>query len=311
MSFLVLGYLVLVYWAFYQSNIKFAESTRWLQEKLSVSPQRSFFDFASRLKVSVLLSSSPFEARKSAMIKLEDKSWSERYALFYLCVAGLSSFIWVLISALAFNISGAFLLVFGALGALLPKKLPSLSSFAWMIFFIGLFLQGLELALRSGAFLIKDSQFEDIVFALADNRWPAVFMWFAFALIVSVFVQLEAWTLVLSIFGIYLGIMSLNTAVSLVIGESLAWFAILLWQSRKMSKSQKVAKGMLLIEVVSAVVFFLGYGWSRSELVLFELGSFDNVTQRLNLFLITFLAWIVFQTAVLSVWGHFRAKRPV
>lgn len=309
MGLLLLGSIILCYWAFLTASQKFEESSRWLVGRLSLSAKSSFSSFAMNLIPSVMLTHSPYLARKAALGMLENGSWSARYSLFLLCIASFASVIWMGFSLFVFQVLGGFLLVAAIPGFITKKKLPNLSAFFWMFFFLGLFLQTVETVMRTGNFVTQDPVYQNIVFALADNRILTVALWALLSTLFTFLLPLEALSFVISILGLSLGVMSLNVAMALVMGETLGMSLRLWWNHRGPSGLvTTVTKEVAALSLGALLVFGIVFVYLRGVLPLLQILSYPSLADRLMVFICSFAGWTLFHIFILSVWGHFRSQ---
>jgi hypothetical protein len=307
MLLLAFGHAVLCFWAFRQATLKYEESGYWLSDKLRKSTRGSFAEFFARMAGLLLLKRSPFAEKKKALEILNENT--RRHSLVHLCLSGLSAFIWWVLFYLLFKIAGAFLLFAGAIAHFSKKRFPYVASFFWFVFFTGLFVMSVELALRPGTFLTRSQDLQSIVFFLADNRWPAILGCIVLAGAATLLLRLEGWAWMAALLGVVMGIMSINVALAFVLGEGLGWQFLLWWESRRQAKVKKLTIEMLGVYILAMILFFSIYAYLRNQFVFFRFaGDLNNLLARLGDFLFVVPVWIAFQTIILLIWGHFRRQ---
>ncbi len=308
MFLLILGHVVLCYFAFGKAVKKFEESTRWLRAKFTVPVKKSFPHFFLQTIGSVPLFHSPQELKQDALELIDSGDWTKRQGLLLLGLAGLASIVWLAMFNLLFKLQGSFLLFSGALAYFSKKKFPHWGAFFWFIFYAGLFVLAVELAMRPGNIVMRSGAFQEVLFVLADNRWPAIIGALIFSAVLTLLMRLEGWAWVAALLGVVMGVMSLNVALVFVMGESFGW-QILLWRETKKSGMKKVAREMAIVHFAGLALFLVLYALLRNELFLFKFGEdLNNLLARIGDFLFMVPTWLAFQTFILLIWGHFRAK---
>jgi hypothetical protein len=305
----LLGFCFLVVWAFYQSREKLASTFLLIQTHWLPPSGMAFRPFFFRALGLALLSGSPQRVRLTGMAMLQSGKWSLRWALLFLCFSSLGVIVWVGMLSLAFQLAGGYLLLFGAFGALCKKRLPSLAAFFWFLFFLGLFLFATESAVRMSTFLVQEESYQDFIFLLSDNRLPAVLLWLLCSALVTFMFEVEAWSWIFSVLGLSAGIMGINVAVALIVGESLGWALLFLRLHWRLDAAyRKLAIQYFLVNLIAALVFFIAYGWSRSEFIFISSASGSPLQERIILLLGWGLIWSAGLTAVSMVWGHFQSS---
>lgn len=148
----------------------------------------------------------------------------------------------------------------------------------------------------------------EVIFYLTDVTLGKVLALFSLSIIMTLFLRLEFLSLWIgSIFFFAGGLAYLNLA-ALFLGETVGWAAFWLIQSCFSStSSRRIQVEAFLISVFSAFIYFLALSWLRTNgwLDIRVMGSLE--TKKMN-FLVAWLLWEAFLTAVLMIWGHFRAQ---
>lgn len=306
MGLMILGHMVLCFFAFKSARQNFEESTRWLRAKFTDPLKKSFPKLFFQVIGSVGLFHSPHQLRQDALEIAQD---NKRGGLLILAMAGLASLVWLFMFNMLFKFEGSYLLFAGAVAHFSRKRFPHTSSFFWFVFFTGLFVMSISLAMRPGNLILRFGSFQEILFILADNRWPAVLGMLLLSVVLTPILRLEGWAWVAALLGVVMGAMSLSVALAFVMGEALGWHLMLWYESRKKASLKKLTLEMLLLQMGGTAVFLILYAILRSEFSFFKFGGdLNNLLARLRDFLFMIPIWLAFQTFILLIWGHFRAK---
>lgn len=299
---LFLGFLFLAAWAFSQARQQWSLSLDRYRPSKDADKFSRFFAQALFRAVALAL---PHQFQAQAFSQIKSQKRNIREGLLEVCLAPAGVFFWVLLLAAVFQLAGGYFLIFGAVAAMIGQR-PA-ASWAWMIFFGGLFLHAVEMSVRMGGFLVQDPGYQDFVFWLADNRWPAMITWLLVAVLLTFAVRFEGWSWLVALGALALGIMGLNTAMVLVLGESLAWSLILFFKWRRSGAAgRRWSSELSFLVAVEVILFLVVFGFWRSGGGMNI--SPDFVVERLWTFLACALIWSVFSTLGLCVWGHFRAR---
>lgn len=310
MIFIFLGFFFLIFWSFSQAREKLEATFLRIQKNWVQDNSPSFIKHFLHCLGFAVLSASPHRARLTgiALSGMQKRPW--RWSLCLISLSAMAVLFWAGFLSLTFQWSGGVLLLAGFGALLIPKKWPSLISFFWSLFFLGLFLHSMENTLRMSSFLTQEVKAQDIFLVLSDNRLPAVLGWLLFSAIITVFLPFEGWAWIFSVLALSMGVMGLNVALGFVIGESLG-AAFVFWRVvRKQAPDfKKIILEYLSLHFFAAAIFFIVFGWLKSE--FYEMSSLSSgpLSEKIILFLICALAWSGLITILSLVWGHFKALK--
>lgn len=226
---------------------------------------------------------------------LSQKKFPSRWAILLLCLAASGLWTSVVGGLVMFQLNGFYVLGLAVIFYVVFFWTGRFADVAKLFGGLGLFMVGAEEALRNQSVLLNWLGDQELRFLLADGRWPAQLLWIAVALLVTLCVGIEAWSLFVSLLLVAAGALSLNGAIAFLFGEALAWA---LWQGRKQRSYLLVSFGALLV-----AFFVCGYirdmiSWN-SDLDLSQMGVRD-----LQVLMFFAVLWGV-QTFAWMLWGHF------
>ncbi len=312
MVFIFLGLCFLAFWAFGQAREKLSLTFLKVQKDWAQGEGGSFIKRFLICWGFVVLSLSPHQVRLTGVALLGRGQWNTRWAFVLICLSASAVLFWAGMLSGLFQWPGGFLLVAGAGAVIVPKRWPALISFLWFIFFLGLFLHSMETALRMSSYLSQEALFQEVSFLLADNRLISVLSWLVLSVLITIFLPFEGWSWIFSGLGLSLGVMGLNVAVGLIIGESVGAALVFLRVIRKDAPAfKKMAFEYFAVVAASAVIYLVAFGFFKSELYdLYSLGG-GPLPEKMAWLLICALAWSGTATLITLVWGHFKALSPL
>ncbi len=310
MIFIFFGFFFLIFWSFAQAREKLGLTFLGVQKGWAHEKNESFlrrflicFGFA-------VLSASPHRVRLTSVALAGMKYWDGLWSLCLISLSSLAVLFWAGFLSMTFQWPGGVLLLAGFAALLFPKKWPSLISFFWCLFFLGLFLHSMENTLRMSSFLSQEANAQELFLILSDNRLAAVLAWLLFAAVMTVFLPFEGWAWMFSVVALSMGVMGLNVAVGFVIGESLG-AAFVFWRVvRKQAPDfTKIIFEYLIVHLLAAVFFLMAFGILKSE--FYEMSSFSTgpLPEKIAGFVICALAWSGLVTVLSLVWGYYRAGK--
>ncbi len=310
MIFIFFGFFFLIFWSFSQARGKLETTFLGIQKNWAQDNSSTFFVRFFHCFGFAVFSASPHRTRLTSVALCGMKRWPWRWSLCLISLSPMAVLLGAGFLSMTFQWPGGVLLLAGLGALLIPKKWPSLISFFWCLFFLGLFLHSMENTLRMSSFLSEDANAQDIYFILSDNRLPAVLGWLIFSAVITVFLPFEGWTWIFSVLGLSMGVMGLNVALGFVIGESLG-AAFVFWRVvRKQAPDfKKVIFEYLGVHFIAAGFFLFVFGLLKSE--FYEISSLSSgpLSEKIALFLICALAWSGLVTVLSLVWGHFKALK--
>lgn len=203
---------------------------------------------------------------------------------------------------------GAILLILGAIGGGEKRPLFDLARKAgWFFFWAGLFYLLNENLTRFWPMWLNNPDTENTVFFLSDGRWAAVLALTVLVSILTALVPLPGFALLVILVGSTAGILSINGAAAVWIGESIGTALRAFWFGRKSHQGPRELSRDLLAVTIAAGLLFVPLGFVARDFA-------GNVTgtSALNQLLPVVLTMIFFFEAIslvlLSGAGHFRAK---
>ena len=310
MIFIFLGFFFLIFWSFSQAREKLGTTFLAVQKNWAQEISESFFKRLLLCLGFAVLSSSPHRARLTSVALNGRKQWPLCWSLSLISLSSMAVLFWAGFLSMTFQWSGGVLLTAGFGALIFPKRWPSLISFFWCLFFLGLFLHSMENTLRMSSFLSQEVNAQDIFFVLSDNRLPAVLGWLLFSAVMTVFLPFEGWAWIFSVVGLSMGVMGLNVAIGFVIGESIG-AAFVFWRVvRKQAPDfKKMIFEYFMIHIFAAASFIFIFGLLKSE--FYEMSNLNTgpLSEKIVWFLICALTWSSLVTGVSLVWGHFKAQR--
>lgn len=217
-----------------------------------------------------VLEASPQKSLYTGMALYNLKIMGLRPACFLMCASPLGSW-WALgLGLLYLSFNGFFLLGLCFLGLFHIGGMPRLKLLLKWIFAAGLFLIGGEMMLRNSSVIQTLLGQNHLAFFLADGRFGAVMTLLIVAAILSFFIRVEFWSLVLGLSLLTMGTLSLNGALGLVTGERIGRMLAFWWRTQGLSQESRRWMGFLtLFSVLGIGLGFLGAGVLRS-LFVFE-----------------------------------------
>lgn len=257
----------------------------------------------------VILEASPSKTLYSGMALRNLKVLGLRSSILVMCLSILGGWWALLLGLLFLSFNGFFLLglcviVFFNFGA--TAKLRHLLR---LIFASGVFLIGGEMMLRNSSVIQTLLGQSDFAFMLADGRFGAVLGLLAISMVLSLFVQVEFWSMALGLSLLVTNVLSFNGALALVAGERAGRMLLFWWQTRNLDQECRRLGAQLSGVSIAGVLF--GFGVAGELRNLFYLGFSSDLTvvQDKSLqFVFMLVVILFFQFVAQMAWGHFAAK---
>ena len=232
-----------------------------------------------------------------------------RESVLRLCLSSLGWILPLLVTTLYLGFSGYFVLGVAFFGFFSFTQKYTSKSLWGALCGLGIFLIGSEVSLRQAPMLLNALGAGELTFFLADGRFTAVLSLVLLSLLISMFLNIEMWSLVVALSLLVTNVVSLNGALGLVTGELLALPILMIWRTRKMAVVQK--RTILLFGLSSMIGTLLGF-WMAGELrSILGLGFSDEFSAyQGRIMQIVLLTTVVLgvQILVLMILGHFLSK---
>ncbi len=206
----------------------------------------------------VVLETSPQRSLYSGMALYNLRVMDLRPCNLQMALSPLGSW-WVLILGVLFlNLNGFFLLGFCALGLFSGLMTTTFKNILKWIFATGIFFVGGELLLRNSSILQTLLSQSEWAFFLADGRFSSVFVLLFLAVLVSLIVQIEFWSLALALSLLLTSTLSFNGALGLVAGERIGRMILFWWRSRSLNQDcQRIGRQLSIVSILGVVAGFL------------------------------------------------------
>lgn len=254
----------------------------------------------------VILEGSSQKALYSGMALVNLRVVGSRAGSLLMCLSTLGAW-WALILGLLFlSFNGYLLLGIAAVGLLTVFLSDKLKNLLLWVAGTGLFLAGGESMLRHASILQTLLGQSDLAFFLADGRFPTVLTFLVAAAVISLFVQIEFWSLALALSLLLTNTIAFNGALGLVAGERLGRLLFFWWQTRSLNQEcRRLGWQFTLSSAVGAVIGLLVAGETRTFLNLgFSTGMSAYQDKSLQ-FVMLFALILFFQWIAQMIWGHF------
>lgn len=306
--FLFLSVLLALTWVLSQMSQAFALRNSELISRLIFSEEKSFTRRFAQTLVAVLLDPSAkaqiLQAAQTQSLRL--RSW--RLNLLWLVLHPFSRWGTFLAGALVLNVNGWW--VFG-LGLVLEFLLSFFSQrgFAMPLVWLGLFLVLAESSLRLSAVWAPGPE-STWAFWLADGRPLMMMAMMLAAMALSFLIRREDLFFVAALLGLFAGVLSVNGAFALVLGERGGQLLAAWWDRRDPSPASRHWRQGLMwsLGLGLSLSLFLA-GWARELWPWGGSWGLESLGARLDLFLTLLLVSEAVFLAVGMVWGHFAALR--
>ncbi|UXR64901.1 hypothetical protein EZJ49_01380 [Bdellovibrio bacteriovorus] len=292
-----------------------------LLAKLLSGLQKSFLDkglegglstlFVRSLSV-VMLEASPQKSLYSGLALLNLRVLPAHPSALVMCLSTLGVWWVLLLGSLFMSFNGFFLL--GVAGLVCLTVFVSTKARDVLLFVgaVGLFLVGGESMLRNSSVIQTILGQSEVAFFLADGRFPTVVMFFVLAMLLSLVVQIEFWSLALALSLLLTNTIAFNGALGLVAGERVGRMIFFWWQSRSLNQQcRHMAAQFAGVSAVGAVVGLLIAGEVRTFLGLGFTSGLASFQEKSLQFVLLFALILAAQWMAQMIWGHFGAKAPV
>jgi hypothetical protein len=265
-----------------------------------------------RLLGLALIDVSP-QATLSSSIEYHKKSiMTLRMQVLLMCLSSLGVWLALFLGLLFMNFNGLFLLGICSVGLLSVFRKEPLNRYLKFIFAVGLFLVGGESVLRNSNLILNLLGESDFIFFLADGRLQAVLGLIFFSILVTLFVQIEFWSLFFALSLFCSNILSLNGALGLVIGERIAALILFWWNTKNLNQESLGLKTQFIgVSFLGLIAGLLFVGELRS-LFVFEFSQSLTAIQDKSIQLLIFFTLVLFMQWMFQMtWGHFFIKKKV
>ena len=268
-------------------------------------------DSKSAIANSVLLEASPQKSLYSGMALYNLRVLDGTSSVFMMCLSSLGAW-WVFLLAFLFmKINGLVALGLAAILFLsfLPAKVSSLRK---GLIAVGIFLLGGEMMLRQSSMLSLMMGESNLAFFMADGRFGAVLVLFLLAAVLSAFVEIEFWSLVLGMALLISNTVSLNGALALFAGERVGRVLLFWWRTQKLNQAcRHLGKFFGWVSSSGAVLGLFVAGAIRESSSWGYSSGMISVQDKLSFYLVLCLVICLFQFASQMVWGHFASRIKV
>ncbi|MBX3032803.1 MAG: hypothetical protein KF865_02685 [Bdellovibrionaceae bacterium] len=309
-EFLVFGLIVLMTWSLQRFTGALA---LLLQKARRASLSRPASTSSNLLVVNAaaaLMEPSMWANRVQAAMLQNFRLRSWRANLLLACLSFLGLWAAFLAANLFLNISGLFLLSVGGVILILSTVLwPSARAAAQGFFFLGLFLWAGESSLRFTTTWVAGAT-TDWSMLLADGRFVGSLCLFGIGLLSGALLRLEFLMLSAALVGLSAGVLSVNGAVALWLGERAGLMLALAFSVRHLTKSTRLLVWKTTaVTVAASFIALLLLGYVRDVLgPVSTLGS-EGVLERLSLFLMLSAVMEAPVALSLLIWGHREGSR--
>lgn len=263
----------------------------------------------SDLKViqAVILESSAQRTLYTGMALYNLRIMSLRPSVLMFCLSTLGSWWSLLLISLFLRVNGFLILGLSSVFLLSVLRVRGGIFFQWL-FASGLFLLGGELMLRQSSVLSSILGQSEWAFFLADGRFIAVGSLFIFALLLSLILEIEFWSLAFGLALLASNSLSFNGALALFAGERVGRVVLFAWRTRNLNRScRSLGRYFFLVSGSGAVLGLCIAGTVKGFTVTGGLPL-----QEKNLILLALSGLILFVQFVAQMsWGHFAARMKV
>ncbi|WP_246845293.1 hypothetical protein [Bdellovibrio sp. NC01] len=308
MILLWLGSFVLMMMGLSQSQKYAGELFANLQKKfLSKGLESDFKSMLIRSLDVAILEASPQKSLYAGMALYNLRIVGVRPSVLIMCLSTLSAWWMLILGFLYMSFNGLFLMGLCSVFLLTPFITPKLDKVLKWIFFTGLFLLGGEVLLRNSSVVQSTFGMEsEFIFFLADGRFQSVLAILAAAIVVSLFVQVEFWSMALGLSLLFTNFISFNGALALLAGERIGRMILFWWHTRSLNQDcRKLGAQFAVVSAVGAIVGFLVAGEIRHGMLLGYSNDTGGFQDKSLQFMILFIGILFFQFIAQMIWGHF------
>lgn len=305
-----LGSFVLMMFGLVTSQKMASETLSGLQKKfLNKGLDSDFKSMLIRSLDVVVLEASPQKSLYSGIGLYNLRVLGLRSASLVMCLSTLGVW-WVLILAFLFmSFNGLFLMGVCSLGLLSAFITSRGEKILKWIFATGAFLLGGEIMLRNSSILQSTLGESDLVFFLADGRFPSVIGLLVAAMLISLVVQIEFWSLALALCLLFTNVLSLNGALGLLAGERLGRMLLFWWHTRSLNQDcKRLGRQFAAVSALGVIVGLLLAGEVRETLYLGYSSGMASFQDKSLQFVMLFIVILFCQFIAQMVWGHFAAQ---
>lgn len=253
---------------------------------------------------------SPQNVVAQGFVDSELKLLSQRRGFMLLSFQRLAAIVpgLILLCVLELEIFIALAVVATILLAVLFKK-PS----RWMqiAFLAGVFFTAYQWSFYQASQWIFATDTSAFIYTMADARTFTVLGFLGAAILVTLILRMEFWSLWLASLLFFAGGIAYLNFVALLLGQALGWAIFWFVQSRKSSKKNKIIMAeMLFMTLLTAIVFFVIVTWFKS-MGLVDIRIMSPLASKKISFILTWAFWEILLTVALSLWGHFRSQGQI
>jgi hypothetical protein len=270
-----------------------------------------------RILALVFCEASPQKSLYSGLALRNLRVLAIRPSVLLMCLSTLGAWLMVLLGMLFLSLNGLFLLGLGAIllfglsadAGRAEGQRPVAEAVARtlrLLFAAGLFLLGGELVMRQGRVLPMMLGESDFAFFLADGRFGAVLGILVAAFLISLIIEIEFWSVAISLSLLLGGVISINGALGLVAGERMARAVLFYLRSRSLNDTcQRIGKGFGISSVIGALLGLFAAGFLRESLVWVYSSEGDILQDKIVIFVALWVAILAVQFLAQMIWGHF------
>ncbi|WP_413583430.1 hypothetical protein [Bdellovibrio sp. HCB288] len=260
----------------------------------------------------VLLDVSPQKSLYAGLAMYNLRIGGLRSSALVMCLSTLGAWWVALLGMLFLNFNGSFLLGLCFLGLVSVVMTPNVRTILKWILGAGIFLIGGELMLKNSNVLIMALGQSDFAFFLADGRFPAVASIMLAAIVISLVVRVEFWSLVLALSLVFVNVISINGAIALIAGERIGRMLLFWWHSRALNQDcRRVGMQFSLASIAGVIMGLLLAGEVRVTMNMGYTAEMTAYQEKSLQLVILFLIILGVQFVAQMVWGHFGGSSKV
>ncbi|XGC81353.1 hypothetical protein ACES2L_02500 [Bdellovibrio bacteriovorus] len=288
---------------------------------LFAKEQKSFLDKGAEQKLTTLfarllglvaLESSPRKSLYTGLALYNLRIQTLRPSVLHMALSSLGAWWALFLANLYLGFNGFFLLGLCVLGFFPVYRFAKMKLALKLVFSVGLFLIGGELMLRNSSIIQTTLGTSELAFFLADGRFSSVLVLLAVGILLSLFVQIEFWSLMLALGLLVTNTISFNGALALVAGERVGMMILFWWRSRKLNQDcQRIGLQLSLVSILGAIIGFFLAGETRTLLAYgfsFETSGFQDKSFQ---FVLLTSEILLVQWLAQMIWGHFGSRVKV
>jgi hypothetical protein len=259
-----------------------------------------------RVAALVFAEASPQKSLYAGMALKNMRVLGVRPSVLMMCLSTLGAWSIILLGMFFLGFSGLFLMGFGVILLFGLSKMEKLKDMIKVIFSAGLFLLGGEMIMRQGRVIPMMLGESDWAFFLADGRFAAVFGILILAFLISLIIEIEFWSVALSLSLLVGGVISLNGALGLVAGERMARAVLFYLRTRKLNDTcKKIGLGFSVTSFLGALLGLFMAGFVREGLPYVYSSEGEILQDKVTIFIALWVVILATQFVAQMIWGHF------